>query len=47
MDFDTALLRTYVAVKEAGGSVDRVSAIRDVCDITVLSGDDSLTVPMI
>ena len=36
-----------VAVKEAGGSVDRVSAIRDVCDITVLSGDDSLTVPMI
>ena len=35
------------AVKEAGGSVDRVSAIRDACDITVLSGDDSLTVPMI
>ena len=36
-----------VAVKEAGGSVDRVSAIKDVCDITVLSGDDSLTLPMI
>ena len=36
-----------VAVKEAGGSVDRVSAIRNACDITVLSGDDSLTVPMI
>ena len=35
------------AVKEAGGSVDRVSAIRDACDVTVLSGDDSLTVPMI
>ena len=34
------------AVKEAGGSVDRVSAIRDVCDITVLSGDDGLTLPM-
>ncbi|OVE74975.1 4-hydroxy-tetrahydrodipicolinate synthase [bacterium E08(2017)] len=34
------------AVKEAGGSVDRVSAILDVCDITVLSGDDSLTLPM-
>lgn len=34
------------AVKEAGGSVDRVSAIKDVCDITVLSGDDSLTLPM-
>ena len=35
-----------VAVKEAGGSVDRVSEILDVCDITVLSGDDSLTLPM-
>lgn len=35
-----------VAVKEAGGSVDRVSAIRSTCDITVLSGDDSLTLPM-
>ena len=35
-----------VAVKEAGGSVDRVSQIRDVCDITVLSGDDILTLPM-
>lgn len=34
------------AVKEAGGSVDRVSAIKDLCDITVLSGDDSLTLPM-
>lgn len=35
-----------IAIKEAGGSVDRVSAILDVCDITVLSGDDSLTIPM-
>ena len=35
-----------VAVKEAGGSVDRVSDILDRCDITVLSGDDSLTLPM-
>jgi 4-hydroxy-tetrahydrodipicolinate synthase len=35
-----------VAVKEAGGSVDRVSAILDACEITVLSGDDSLTLPM-
>lgn len=34
------------AIKEAGGSVDRVSAIRDLCDITILSGDDSLTLPM-
>jgi 4-hydroxy-tetrahydrodipicolinate synthase len=35
-----------VAVKEAGGSVERVSAILDVCDLTVLSGDDMLTLPM-
>ena len=33
-------------VKEAGGSVDRVSEILDLCDIPVLSGDDALTVPM-
>lgn len=36
-----------IAVKEAGGSVDRVSAIREVCDLTILSGDDGLTLPMI
>ena len=35
-----------VAVKEAGGSVDRVSEIHSACGITVLSGDDALTVPM-
>ena len=35
-----------VCVKEAGGSVDRVSKIRAVCDIEILSGDDALTLPM-
>ena len=35
-----------VCVKEAGGSAERVSAIKDVCDINVLSGDDALTLPM-
>jgi 4-hydroxy-tetrahydrodipicolinate synthase len=35
-----------VAVKEAGGSVERVSAILDECDLAVLSGDDVLTLPM-
>lgn len=34
------------ALKEAGGSVDRVSDILSRCDILVLSGDDSLTLPM-
>ena len=33
-------------VKEAGGSIDRVSQIKAVSDITVLSGDDALTLPM-
>ncbi len=33
-------------VKEAGGSVERVSEILDRCDVPVLSGDDSLTLPM-
>ncbi|MEJ2720231.1 MAG: 4-hydroxy-tetrahydrodipicolinate synthase [bacterium] len=36
----------FAAIKEAGGRVDAVSDYRSVCDITVLSGDDSLTVPM-
>lgn len=37
-----------VAIKEAAGSVERVSAIRSLRpDFTVLSGDDSLALPMI
>lgn len=36
-----------VSVKEAAGSVDRVSAIKGICDIEVLCGDDSLALPMI
>ena len=35
-----------VAVKESSGSMDQASQIRQLCDITVLSGDDSLTLPM-
>ena len=35
-----------IAVKEAGGSVERVSEILSLCNITILSGDDSLTLPM-
>ncbi len=36
------------AIKEAAGSVDRVSAIRQIApDLTILSGDDGLTLPMI
>lgn len=39
-------LSNVIAVKEAGGSADRVSEILDACEITVLSGDDALTLPM-
>ena len=40
---------TIVAIKEAGGSVERVSALRAVLppEFTILSGDDSLTLPFI
>jgi 4-hydroxy-tetrahydrodipicolinate synthase len=38
--------QNVVAVKEAGGSVDRVSEVLSRCDLTVLSGDDALTYPM-
>lgn len=36
-----------VAVKEASGSVEQVTEILERCDITVLSGDDGLTLPMV
>lgn len=35
-----------VAIKEATGSLDMASEIRSLCDITILSGDDSLTLPL-
>ncbi|HNZ47846.1 MAG TPA: 4-hydroxy-tetrahydrodipicolinate synthase [Candidatus Hydrogenedentes bacterium] len=34
------------SIKEACGSVDQVSNILDQCSIIVMSGDDSLTLPM-
>ncbi|MCS7022044.1 MAG: 4-hydroxy-tetrahydrodipicolinate synthase [Gemmataceae bacterium] len=36
-----------VAVKEASGSLDQASQIAALCDVTLLSGDDSLTLPML
>lgn len=35
-----------VAVKEATGSLDQASSIAALCDLTLLSGDDSLTLPL-
>ena len=36
----------YPAIKEAAGSIEAVSDMTAACDITVLSGDDSLTLAM-
>ena len=38
--------RNIVAIKEATGSLDIASEIMSLCDITVVSGDDSLTLPL-
>lgn len=36
----------FPAIKEATGSLDLASEILSLCDITVVSGDDSLTLPL-
>ncbi len=41
-----AKLENIVAIKEATGSLDQASAIASLCDITIISGDDSLTLPL-
>ncbi|NQT06733.1 MAG: 4-hydroxy-tetrahydrodipicolinate synthase [Candidatus Omnitrophica bacterium] len=35
-----------VAIKEASGSIEQVNQIVALCDITVLSGDDAMTLPI-
>jgi 4-hydroxy-tetrahydrodipicolinate synthase len=35
-----------VAIKEATGRLDMASEIANLCDITIISGDDSLTLPL-
>jgi 4-hydroxy-tetrahydrodipicolinate synthase len=42
-----AKIGPIVAIKEASGSLDQVSDILVRTDLTVLSGDDSLTLPML
>lgn len=39
-------LPNIVAIKEATGSLDQAAEIAALCDITILSGDDNLTLPM-
>jgi 4-hydroxy-tetrahydrodipicolinate synthase len=41
-----ARLPNIVGVKEATGSLDQASQIAALCDLTILSGDDSLTLPI-
>src|SRR5256884_2916349 len=41
-----AKIPSIVAVKEATGSLDQASHIASLCDITILSGDDSMTLPL-
>jgi len=36
-----------VAIKDAAGSVERVTAISNLCDITILSGDDPLVMAQV
>ena len=39
-------IEQVVALKEATGNVNNASAVAAACDITILSGDDSLTLPL-
>lgn len=41
-----AEIENIVAIKEATGSLDQASEIANLCDITIISGDDSLTLPI-
>jgi len=41
-----AKIENIVAIKEASGSMDQASEIANLCDITIISGDDSLTLPL-
>jgi 4-hydroxy-tetrahydrodipicolinate synthase len=41
-----AEIENIVAIKEATGSLDQASEIALRCDMTIISGDDSLTLPL-
>lgn len=41
-----AEIKNIVGIKEASGSIDQTTQILQLCDISVLSGDDSLTLPI-
>jgi 4-hydroxy-tetrahydrodipicolinate synthase len=41
-----AKIENIVAIKEATGQLDFASEVASLCDITILSGDDSMTLPI-
>lgn len=41
-----ARIENIVGIKEATGKLDMASEIANLCDLTILSGDDSLTLPI-
>ncbi len=41
-----AAVENIVGIKEATGSLDQASEIAQRCDLTIISGDDSLTLPI-
>jgi len=40
-------IENIIAVKEASGNLNQIAKIISLCDISVLSGDDSLTLPIL
>ncbi|MFH1227837.1 MAG: 4-hydroxy-tetrahydrodipicolinate synthase [Planctomycetota bacterium] len=42
-----AAVNNIVAIKEASGSLEQIGQIKSICDITILSGDDYLTFPIL
>lgn len=42
-----AEIDNIAVIKEAGGSIEQVSRIMAACNIIVMSGDDSMTLPML
>jgi 4-hydroxy-tetrahydrodipicolinate synthase len=41
-----AKIAKIVAIKEASGNLEQVTQIRALCDLAILSGDDTLTLPI-
>ncbi len=42
-----AKIPTIIGIKEASGSLEQASRIISLCDVTVISGEDSLTLPLL